>query len=175
MLRAIRRVREQGALEQAIMTTRNRLPGKDPVAFRVMNEIGIISQLGATLFERVMPSGMTLAQFSVLNRFVKIEGPSNPLALARAFQVTKGTMSSTLQRLEAHGWISVRPDPADGRGKLVTITAGGRRARAQALEALQPLLAELQAVFGGRLGDALPFLTELRTYLDRRRDRPDKA
>jgi DNA-binding MarR family transcriptional regulator len=118
---------------------------------------------------------MTLAQFSVLNRFVKIEGPSSPLELARAFQVTKGTMSSTLQRLEARGWISVRPDPADGRAKSVTITAGGRRARAQALEALQPLVAELQAAFGGRLGGALPILTELRMYLDRRRDPGDAA
>jgi DNA-binding MarR family transcriptional regulator len=150
-------------------------PENDPAAFRVMNEIGIISQLGATLFERVMPSGMTLAQFSVLNRFVKIEGPSSPLELARAFQVTKGTMTSTLQRLEARGWISVRPDPADGRAKCVTITAGGRRARAQALDALQPVVAELQTVFGGRLAGALPFLAELRIYLDRRRDRPDEA
>jgi DNA-binding MarR family transcriptional regulator len=155
------------------MPARGASPENDPAAFRVMNEIGIISQLGATLFERVMPSGMTLAQFSVLNRFVKIEGPSSPLELARAFQVTKGTMSSTLQRLEARGWISVRPDPADGRGKLVTITAGGRRARMQALDALQPLVAELQTVFDAQLGAALPFLTELRMYLDRRRDRPE--
>ncbi len=152
------------------MPARDTSPEKDPVAFRVMNEIGIISQLGATLFERVMPGGMTLAQFSVLNRFVRIEGPSSPLELARAFQVTKGTMSSTLQRLEARGWISMRPDPADGRAKSVTITASGRRARLQALEALQPVVAELESMFGGRLGDALPFLVELRTYLDRRRD-----
>jgi DNA-binding MarR family transcriptional regulator len=145
-------------------------PDNDPVAFRVMNEIGIISQLGATLFERVMPNGMTIAQFSVLNRFIKIEGPSSPLELARAFQVTKGTMSSTLQRLEANGWVSVRPDPADGRAKSVTITASGRRARARALEALQPVVAELQSMFGTRFGDALTFLTELRKHLDRRRD-----
>ena len=53
------------------MPTRDTLPANDPLAFRVMNEIGIISQLGATLFERVMPDGMTLAQFTVLNRFVQ--------------------------------------------------------------------------------------------------------
>ncbi len=157
------------------MPARDTSPVNDPVAFRVMNEIGIISQLGATLFERVMPDGMTLAQFTVLNRFVRIEGPSSPLELARAFQVTKGTMSSTLQRLEAHGWIAVRPDPADGRAKRVTLTASGRRARIEALAALEPVIAELETVFGGRLSDALPFLVELRTYLDRRRDGPDRA
>jgi DNA-binding MarR family transcriptional regulator len=150
-------------------------PMNDPVGFRVMNEIGIISQLGATLFERVMPDGMTLAQFTVLNRFVRIEGPSSPLELARAFQVTKGTMSSTLQRLEAHGWIAVRPDPADGRAKRVTITASGRRARNDALAELKPVIVELEAAFGRSLADALPFLLELRTYLDRRRDGVDRA
>lgn len=150
-------------------------PVNDPVAFRVMNEIGIISQLGATLFERVMPNGMTLAQFTVLNRFVRFEGPSSPLELARAFQVTKGTMSSTLQRLEAHGWVAVRPDPEDGRAKRVTITASGRRARTDALAALKPLLAELETALGRSLASALPFLVELRTYLDRRRDGLDQA
>ena len=157
------------------MPAHDTLPANDPVAFRVMNEIGIISQLGATMFERVMPGGMTLAQFTVLNRFVRIEGPSSPLELARAFQVTKGTMSSTLRRLEAHGWISVRADTADGRAKRVTITTSGRRARAEALQALKPVIAELDRVFGGRLGDALPFLVELRTWLDRRRDGADRV
>jgi DNA-binding MarR family transcriptional regulator len=140
----------------------------DPVAFRV-----IISQLGSTLFERVMPGGMTLAQFSVLNRFVRIEGPSSPLELARAFQVTKGTMTSTLRRLEARGWVTVRPDPGDGRAKCVAITASGRRARAQALAAIQPLVVVMETAFAGRLAAALPLLIELRDYLDRRRDHLD--
>lgn len=43
----------------------------DRVAFRVMNEIGIIDQLGTTLFERAMPHGLTLPQFIVLNHFVR--------------------------------------------------------------------------------------------------------
>ena len=58
-------------------------------------------------------------------------------------------MSSTLQRLEAHGWIMVRPDPADGRAKRVTITASGRRARAEALLALEPVTAELEQCSAG--------------------------
>ena len=38
----------------------------DPIAFRVMNEIGIIDQLGRTIFERAMPHGLTVSQFVVL-------------------------------------------------------------------------------------------------------------
>jgi DNA-binding MarR family transcriptional regulator len=145
---------------------------QDPLAFRVFNEIGIISQLATTMVEQVMPDGMTLAQFSVLNHFVRLGGEKSPVELARAFQVTKGTMTSTLQRLESHRWIEVKPDPRDGRGKRVTITATGRAARQTALTSIAPLIAEVEAaITPAAFAAALPFLTELRTHLDRRRDK----
>ena len=39
--------------------------------FRFFNEIGIIEQLSRNAFERVMPGGMKLSQFTVLNHFVR--------------------------------------------------------------------------------------------------------
>ncbi len=145
----------------------------DPLAFRVLNEIGIISQLATTGFEQVMPEGMTIAQFSVLNHFVRLGGEKSPNDLARAFQVTKGTMTSTLQRLEVRGWIAIRPDPEDGRGKLVSITAAGKKARNLALAALGPRLAKLyQAVPHSHFEALLPLLADLRAFLDRDRDGP---
>jgi len=143
----------------------------DPIAFRVMNEIGIIDQLGRTLFERAMPHGLTVPQFVVLNHFVRLGGDRSPLELARAFQVTKATMSSTLQRLEAKGFIVATPDPEDGRAKRIAITATGRRVRYQAIAAIADDLAEIEKAIGGRkLETALPFLVSLRTFLDRRRN-----
>ena len=143
----------------------------DRVAFRVMNEIGIIDQLGRTLFERVMPHGLTLPQFAVLNHFVRLGGERSPAALARAFQVTKGTMTSTLQRLEAKRFIAVTPDPNDGRGKRVAITPAGRRARDACIAAVAPALDALEAAIGpADLAAALPFLECLRRYLDAERD-----
>ncbi|MGH6951145.1 MAG: MarR family winged helix-turn-helix transcriptional regulator, partial [Vitreimonas sp.] len=68
----------------------------DPVHFRALNEIGIINQLAQTIFERVMPAGMTLAQFIVLNHFVRLGGSRSPAELASAFQLTRATMTSTL-------------------------------------------------------------------------------
>ena len=82
----------------------------DPLAFRVMNEIGIIDQLGSTLFERSMPFGLTLPQFVVLNHFVRVGGHRSPVELASAIQVTKATMTSTLQRLERKGFVTSEPD-----------------------------------------------------------------
>lgn len=144
---------------------------QDPVAFRVMNEIGIIDQLGRTLFERAMPHGLTVPQFVVLNHFVRLGGDRSPLELARAFQVTKATMTSTLQRLEAKGFIVATPDPDDGRAKRIAITATGRKVRYQAIAAIADDLAEIEKAIGGRkLEAALPFLASLRTFLDRRRN-----
>jgi DNA-binding MarR family transcriptional regulator len=142
----------------------------DPIAFRVFNEIGIISQLAGTMFERVMPDGMTLAQFSVLNHFVRLGGGKSPIELARAFQVTKGTMTSTLQKLEARGYVVIAPDPVDGRGKRVSITAKGTKARNAAITALSPLIARLGAhETATSFPSLLPLLMALREFLDKER------
>ncbi|MEQ1783915.1 MAG: helix-turn-helix domain-containing protein, partial [Hyphomonadaceae bacterium] len=87
--------------------------------FRLFTEIGIINQLSSNRLERELPDGMSLAQFGVLNHFVRLGGQWAPTRLARAFQVTKGAMTNTLQRLEAQGLVKVVPDPKDARAKLV--------------------------------------------------------
>lgn len=143
----------------------------DPLAFRLLNEIGIIAQLSRTLFERQMSGGLTLPQFTVLNHFARLGGEKSPADLARAFQVTRGTMTSTLQRLEQKGYVALDPDPADGRGKRVRLTPAGLAARNDAIAALGPRTAELEQAFGAEAFEAaLPFLTGLRTHLDRARD-----
>lgn len=142
----------------------------DPIAFRVMNEIGIIDQLGTTVFERSMPHGLTLPQFIVLNHFVRLGGDRSPLALAGALQVSKATMTSTLQRLESKGFITSVPDPRDGRAKRIAITPQGRQAREDAIQAISPELAAMEAAIGrGPMEAALPFLVALRSFLDARR------
>lgn len=142
----------------------------DPQAFRLMNEIGIIEQLARSAFERVMPHELTLAQFGVLNRFVRFGKPASPLELARAFQVSKATMTSTLQRLEAKAFISVAANPSDGRAKIITITAEGQRARDDAIRAAAPMLRQLETALGPELIEGLlPRLEEVRIYLDQNR------
>jgi DNA-binding MarR family transcriptional regulator len=143
----------------------------DPIAFRVMNEIGIIDQLGKTLFERSMPHGLTVPQFTVLNHFVRLGGDRSPLELADAFQVTKATMSSTLQRLESKGFIVMTPDPSDGRSKRVTITDKGRRARNIAIQSIETDLKALEEEVGLLvLQNALPILLKLHAFFEQRRD-----
>lgn len=138
--------------------------------FQLFNEIGIIAQLSGNRLERELPEGMSLAQFSVLNHFSRLGGTSSPTRLASAFQVTKGAMTNTLQRLEAQGFVTIRADAEDARAKVVEITESGRSARDAAIRATAPIVAEL----AGRvpLADAkaaLPFLELLRRTLDENR------
>ena len=146
-------------------------PLDDPALFRVLNEIGIIEQLSRNAFERVMPDGLKLSQFSVLNHFVRLGGARSPVELARAFQISKGAMTNTLQKLEAKGFVDVHADPKDGRGKKVSITPAGRKAREEAVRALHPQIQDLEhRVNMAEVKDLLPVLTRLREILDRARD-----
>ncbi len=139
--------------------------------FEAFNEIGIIAQLSRAMFEARLPQGMILPHFSVLNHLIRVEDGRTPLALARAFQVPKTTMTHTLAGLERQGLVDIRPHPKDGRSKTVWLTEAGRRFRDAAIAGLGPDLAALEGAFGAAEAQAvLPALRALRQRLDAMRD-----
>ena len=143
----------------------------DPLLFRFLTEIGIIEQLARNRLERDLPDGLRTSQFAVLNHLVRLGGEWSPARLARAFQVTKGAMTNTLQRLEARGLVTVSADPRDGRGKLVSLTGSGHDMRERCVESVAPLLAALsREIPEEEVAAAIPVLERVRTYLDTRRD-----
>ena len=136
----------------------------------LLNEMGIITQLSNARFETVLPEGLNRPQFSVLNNFVRLGGTRTPAELAQAFQVTRGAMSNTLQRLEAMGCIEIKTNPEDGRSKKVRITAKGRRLRERAIQATEPELAQIVEAIGATdIAKTLPVLKKLREWLDANR------
>lgn len=140
---------------------------EDPLAFRVFNEIGIIDQLASNRLERVLPAGLTLSQFIVLNHFVRLGGERSPARLANAFQVTKQTMTSTLGRLQRGGLVDIRANPRDGRAKIVTITERGIATRHACIAALGPVVDHYRTLIGDVPFEALlPGLIQLRIALD---------
>lgn len=145
---------------------------KDPLAFQVFNEIGIINQLTSAAFAAVLPKGMTIAQFTVLNHFARLgHDQRSPAQLANAFQITRPTMTSTLARMEKAGLVVIKPDPEDGRGKLVLVTAAGRKMRDICLQRLGGALAEANDLLSPEtLAQLLPLLQDVRAKLDRLRD-----
>lgn len=87
--------------------------------------------------------------------------------LAEAAQLTKQTLSSIVDRLERAGYVVRRPDPADARARLVTITDKGR----ELVDLSVPVVAEVEAAWQRHLGrtdtaQLRRILTELREITD---------
>ena len=142
-----------------------------PPYFELFNEIGIISQLSRTLFEAQLSHGMLVSHFSVLNHLIRVKDCQTPLALARAFQVPKTTMTHTLAGLEKNHFVSIRANPEDGRSKCVWINNKGRRFRDESMKKIggdmQTMLATIDQ---DQVAAILPVLKDIRVYLDTHRN-----
>ncbi len=146
-------------------------PVQDPLLFRFFTEIGIIEQLARNRLQRRLPDGLKMPQFILLNHLVRLGGDWSPARLAAAFQLTKGAMTNTLQRLEARGLVKVSADPRDGRGKLVGLTDAGRDMRERCVDSVGGLLEQLsREVSEPEVAAAMPILETVRRYLDSQRD-----
>ncbi|MFT7531786.1 MAG: DNA-binding MarR family transcriptional regulator [Gammaproteobacteria bacterium] len=144
--------------------------GQDSSMFQFFTEIGIIEQLSRAKLERALPDDLKVSQFAVLNHLVRLPGSWSPVRLANAFQVTKAAMTNTLQRLDSLGLVKIISDPNDGRGKLVSLSSAGRDMREKCIRNLSPLLAEMEKELSKqKFLIALPFLEEVRKYLDEHR------
>lgn len=142
--------------------------------FALFNEIGILAQLSGALLEARLPRGFLISHFGVLNHLVRTGREPTPLELSRAFQVPKTTMTHTLAGLERAGLVRFAPNPRDGRSKRVCLTEAGQAFHADAVTAIAPDLARLEAAFpAARAAEALPVLAALREVMDRMRDTPD--
>lgn len=141
--------------------------------FRLLNEIGIIAQLSRNILEARLPPGFVLAQFTVLNHLVRVGDGRTPVAIARAFQVPKTSMTHSLAVLEREGLIEIRKNIKDGRSKLIHITDAGKKFRQDAIDALAPDLKRIaDAVPPDHVARLLPDLEVLRKFLDSDRDAP---
>ncbi len=136
----------------------------------LFTEIGMLDQIGRTIAESALVGGLSLAQFALLNHLVRMGGDWSPVRLARAFQVTKQTMTSTLQRLQRQGFVAIRPDPSDARAKLVSLTPEGAAVHSVCLARLGPAMAvAVDAAPDGLVEMLLPKLVTLREALGRAR------
>jgi DNA-binding MarR family transcriptional regulator len=140
---------------------------RDPVIIALFSEIVMVETLARSRLARVLPKGMELSHFMVLNHFARLGGEKSPAQLARVFHVTKGAMSNTVARLDAAGYVHVRPDWEDGRRKRVSISPAGLAARDRAILAVSPVFDDVVAGVGlDRMRTALPVLRRLRELLD---------
>ncbi len=109
--------------------------------------------------ELTLPESAALAR---LNR----GGPTTAGALARLEQISPQSMGATLAGLEARGLVERRPDPADGRRVVLSLSAAGQRMLSDRRSArTRQLAAALAAGFTGaeldQLMTAAPLLERL--------------
>ncbi|MGS4883660.1 MarR family winged helix-turn-helix transcriptional regulator [Roseibium sp. MB-4] len=139
--------------------------------FSFFNEIGIIAQLSRAAMEARLPKGLTLPHFSVINHLIRVKDGQTPLALAKAFQVPKTTMTHTLSGLLDHGLVDMRPNPKDGRSKTVWLTEAGRQFRETAIRSIDPDMSAIKsAIPEEKIAEILPLLAEIRSFMDAYRD-----
>ena len=65
---------------------------RDPIVIALFSEIVMVETLARNRLTRVLPRGMELSHFMVLNHFARLGGEKTPAQLARIFHVTKGAM-----------------------------------------------------------------------------------
>ena len=137
------------------------------LAVLLFGEILTAEQLLRNRLGRVLPKGMEISHFSVLNHLVAVGDERTPAQLASTFHVTRGAMTNTLNKLEWAGYIHIRPDWDDARRKMVAISPAGHRARDQAIASLTPMINKVVGELGAdRVRAVLPVLRDLRGQLE---------
>lgn len=133
----------------------------------LFSELLMADQLVRNRLSKVLPKGMELSHFGVLNLLARLQAERTPAELARAFHVTRGAMTNTLAKLEWAGYVHIRPDWDDARRKMVSISPSGKSARDAALAAISPLIDDIaQTVGDARLRQTVPVLREIRLRLE---------
>ncbi|QFT83024.1 MarR family protein [Roseovarius sp. THAF27] len=146
-----------------VVTTDNTLHS---IAVSLFSEVLANEQLIRSRLSRVLPKGMEISHFSVLNHLARANGERSPAQLAKSFHVTRGAMTNTLSKLEWAGYVHIRPDWDDARRKMVSISPAGTRARDAAISAIMPLITEVVSELGeGNVRATLPVLREMRAKL----------
>lgn len=139
----------------------------DPLAIILFSEITMADQLARGRLSKVLPKGMEVSHYSVLNNLAHMGGEKSPAQLARLFHVTKGAMTNTLNKLEKAGFVHIRPDWDDARRKLVSISPAGIVARENANRAIEPIFNEIVTSLGSeKIKKILPVLRDLRSKLE---------
>ena len=145
--------------------------GNRNLAISLFSEILTVDQLLRNRMAKILPKGMELSHFAVLNQLANINTERTPAQLAKSFHVTRGAMTNTLAKLEIAGYIHIRPDWEDARRKLVALSLTVQEARNEALASVSPVISALiEDLSAQKVKTILPALRDLRQQLENRSD-----
>ncbi len=109
--------------------------------------------------DALRPLGLTNGQFSVL---VSLNRPKPPgmTAVAKLLAMDRTTLTAALKPLRRRGLVKITADPADRRGRLMSLTAKGRKSLARAVPVWRETHAKVEELL--RDGDADRLRNDLR-------------
>jgi DNA-binding MarR family transcriptional regulator len=120
-----------------------------------------VARLGRLNARLVGLPGVSIAQLRALAS-IRDAGSMRINALGERENLSQPSTTLIVGRLEQRGWVTRRPDPADRRAVLLTITPAGRRtldeARARARAAYEERLARLDSADRAAIAAAIPAL-----------------
>lgn len=119
-----------------------------------LNTVSMLGQayslLGFQIVEGVVGAGYPQKpKHSAVFAQISLDG-SRLTELARKANMTPQAMGELVDELVDMGYVVRRPDPADGRAKLIVLTKRGRDAVAAGRETIQGIEEQVAAVLGER-------------------------
>jgi DNA-binding MarR family transcriptional regulator len=97
-----------------------------PSAVRAARDIRVaVSRLRRQAVDLADTQELTPSQLSVLSRLGK-DGPASASDLAAAERIRPQSVAATLAVLEERGFVTRKPDPADRRRQLISLTRNGK-------------------------------------------------
>ena len=98
---------------------------------RALPTVGALLRLAWSAFRERLYAAVQAAGYTDLQpghvlvfRYPTIEGV-RPKDLADQLGISKQAMNDVLRHLESRGYLELRPDPSDGRAKLISLTPRG--------------------------------------------------
>ena len=95
--------------------------------------------------DALRPLGLTNGQFSLLMSLNRPKAPGMA-AVASLLAMDRTTLTAALKPLRRRGLLKITADPADGRGRLMTLTQKGRRLLARAVPVWRETHAAVEAL-----------------------------
>lgn len=109
-------------------------PGLDTSMVALMGRISRIAQVVQTRSDAVLAAqGITRGEFDVISLLARHGGTLAPTRVSTELIISGAGVTKRLKRLSSAGLITRIPDPADGRGSLVQLSA-------EAWDLLRPIL-----------------------------------
>jgi DNA-binding MarR family transcriptional regulator len=113
----------------------------------IAGRLRLLNRVVTGLYDDALrPFGVRLSQGNVLAVTAKL-GVARPAQVCEFLEMDPSTLSRTVDRMVANGWLEVVPDE-DGRSQPFRLTAEGRRLMERALPAWEQAQVEAKKLLG---------------------------